>query len=274
MLWDSRPWRDSLALLTVTAPAAQVLILPQIVGRVLSARWGDNSTLQVESLGSMFLLDPGKFETIGEPATFSLIAPSAVAVEPDGQKLSMTSSDPATEATVTVRGMLGTSEKTEQITLSGTGSVQTVNDYDEVLLLSKGSTSVDLTVTNEDGDTLLFLDTWETSRSHQRLHFHGTPAAAENLLILYKRKIRPLVEESDGTELTGLDNALLASAIADMLEGQRQYAKAQLKAGEASQLAAAAADLEVHQSASSIRIIPWDAGFGWNEGEAATKGYW
>lgn len=273
MLWDSRPWRDSLALLTVTAPAEQTLILPPIVGRVLTARWGDVTTLQVEQLGSLFYLDPGIFDTIGQPATFSIAAPSAVSIEPGGQKLRMTSSDPTTEAVVTVRGMLGNNEKTERVTLSGTSVVESVNDYDEVLLLSKGSTSVDLTVTNEDGDTLLFLQTWETFKEHQRLHFHGTPRAADTLLVLYKRKIRPLVEESDGTELTGLDNALLASAIADMLEGQRQYAKAQLKASEASQLAAAAADLETHQSASSIRIIPCDAGFE-NEGNPATKGYW
>jgi hypothetical protein len=119
----------------------------------------------------------------------------------------------------------------------------------------------------------LFLETFETSRAHQRLHFHGTPQTADNVLILYKRKIRPLVNDSDGTEIGGIDNALLSAAIADMLEGQRQYAKAQLKAGEASQLASAAADLETNQSANIIRLIPWDSGFG-TEGEASSKGYW
>ena len=44
-----------------------------------------------------------------------------------------------------------------------------------------------------------------------------------------------------------------------MLEAQRHYGKAQMKAQEAGVLTQAAADLDTHQSANIIRIIPWDS---------------
>lgn len=272
MMWDSRLWRDSLGLLTVTAPATQTIIMPALAARVVSARWGDVTTLQNEQLGTMFYLDPAKFDTIGQPASFSIIAPSAVEVAPGGQKLSLFSSDDNAAYTVTVRGLLGNTDQTERVTLSGQSSIPTTNDYDQILSLSKDSEEYDLFVENEDGDTLLSLETWETSRAHQRLHFHSTPDASDSLLILYKRKLKPLVNDSDATEISGIDNALLSASIADMLEGQRQYAKAQLKAGEASSLAKTAVDLEQNQSANIIRMVPWDSGFG--EGDVSTKGYW
>jgi hypothetical protein len=272
MLWESRPWRDALGMLTLTAEPGHTLILPALVDRVLSVRRGDSATLQHETLSSMFLLDPSRFESVGEPVSFSIIEPSAVASSPGGGQVTLSSTDGDADFTVTIRGTLGTAEKTERLTISGSTPAESVHAYDVILSLSKSSTSSDLIVINADADEILSLYTWETSRSHQRLHFHSTPSSSSPLLILYKRKFKPLVADSDATEITGIDNAVLSAALADMLEGQRQFAKAQVKAGEASALAAAAADQETNQSANIIRIIPWDSGF--ETHDIGTKGYW
>lgn len=274
MLWEGRPWRDSLGILTLEAAAAQTIILPALVDRVLSVRRGDNATLQNETLSTMFLLDPGRFESIGEAVSFSIVEPSAVAVEPGGGAVTVSTTNADAVITVTLRGTLGAMERTEQLTVLGAAPVISTLSYDSILSLSKSATDSDLTVTKPGPVEILSLYKWETSRSHQRLHFHSTPPAAATLLILYKRKFKPLIADSDATEITGIDNAVVAAALADMLEGQRQYAKAQLKASEAAALATAAADQETNQSANIIRIIPWDAGFDTGPGDLPTKGYW
>lgn len=261
MLWDSRPWRDAIGMITVPAESvSRITILPGIIDRVMSVRWGDSNTLLPADLGTIFSVDPAMFERSGEPATFSIISPSAVEVSPGGGKITVLSSDSNASFKVTVRGIRGTAEKSEVITTSGTGEVESVNEYDEILALAKASSNMDLTVKKSSGgEHVLFLESDESARQFQRLHFHVTPDSGRALLILFKRRFRPLNQDSDSTELVGIDNALVAAAIADMQEGQRQFGKAQMKMQEAGALASAVADMERHQSASVATLVPWDA---------------
>jgi hypothetical protein len=280
MVWDSRLWRDSLSLITLSGSQLtnefgdlltdddgniltaglidQQIILPAIVDRVVTCRWGDSNVLQNETLGSMFYLSPEVFEQTGDPLTFSIVAPSAVSQSPGGLSLTMRSTSADATYTVTVRGTLSDVDQTERITLSGTSPTASTYSYDDILLLSKPSLDYDLIVKDSLDGSLLTLSADEASRVHQRIHFHSTPREAGSLLVLYKRRCRDLTKDSDGTEVTGIDNALLAYVIGDMLEGQRQYSKSQLKGSEGSMLLQQAVDMEVHQSASNIRIIPWD----------------
>ena len=260
MLWDSRPWRDAIGMLSIAAvDVTRVTILPGIVDRLMSVRWGDSSTLLPADLGTIFSIDPALFERTGEPATFSLISPSGVEVSPAGGKIKISSTDSNAAFQVSIRGMLGTVEKNEILSTVGVSLIESVNSYDEILSLSKSSTTSDLTVAKSAGGTILTLDALESSRQFQRIHFHVTPDNSKALLILFKRRFRPLLKDSDSTELTGIDNALIAAAVADILEAQRQYGKAQIKMQESGALATAMADLERHQSASCATLVPWDA---------------
>lgn len=261
MLWDSRPWRDALGMMSVTA-TDQIVTLPGIVDRVMQARWGDNTTLLPLDLGVIFSVDPSAFDRSGDPVTFSLVAPSAVSAAPGGEAVSLSSSDSNASFQVSIRGVRGTNEVVETVTMNGTGTVASVNAYDEILSLSKESTTMDLTVKDSTTATILTLAASETSRQFQRVHFHVTPTESKSLLVLFKRRFRPLVTDSDATELTGIDNALIAASVADVLEAQRQYGKAQLKMQESGALAQTMVDLERHQSASGAQLIPWDAAMG------------
>ena len=131
------------------------------------------------------------------------------------------------------------------------------NSYDEVYSLSKTATNADLSVSRSDtGAQLLFLRNYERERSHQRIHFHSTPVNSRTGLIFFKRTFNPLVNDSDAPLIDGIDNALLCAAESDMLEGQRQYGKAQAKMSEAVAMIGTMQDLERQQSANLIRIIP------------------
>ena len=96
----------------------------------------------------------------------------------------------------------------------------------------------------------------ERERQHQRIHFHSTPQNARTGLLLFKRTFQPLLNDSDAPLIGGIDNALLCAAESDMLEGQRQYGKAQAKMQEAVAMIGTMQDLERQQSANLIRIIP------------------
>ena len=271
MIWDSRPWKDAIDVMDAGDEGDQEVILPCIVDRVLAVRW-NRITLDSEQLITIFLTDPQRFDSISNPLTYSIIPPSGVAVSPAGERLLMFS-DSTANFTVAIHGLLGTIEKKEQVAVAGGGASSSVNAYDEILSLSKSSRTNDLTVKNlATNETIINLRSEETSKPHQRLMLHSAPTEARNVFILYKRRCPELVNDSDATELSGVDNALLASGIADMLEAQRHYGKAQMKAQEAGILTQAAADLDTHQQANTIRIIPWE-GFDSGEGDLPGKGY-
>lgn len=265
MLWDSRPWRDSLGMLSISNPT-QTTILPGIVDRVQAIRWGEQSNLLPSDIGAVFSIDPGIFERSGEPVSFSIISPSAVEISPAGEKIKISSTDSNASYAVSVRGMSGNSERCETITAVGTTEIESTYAYDEILSLSKSSTSEDCTVKKStSGTTILTLTAEESARQFQRVHFHQVPDPVKTILVLFKRRFKPLVNDQDATELTGIDNALIAAAIADVLEAQRQFAKSQLKMQESGALAQGMVDLERHQSASGATLVPWDAAMSPND---------
>ena len=271
MLWDSRPWKDALRLITVPSTAAREVILPAMVDRIICVRWG-LQLLDPDHLVTIFLSDPNRFEQTTNPQSYSIISPSGVEVSPGGQRVKMFSDSAAALMTVTIHGRLGNVEEKELVSISGATTVTSVNYYDDIFGLSKDSSTYCLTVKNASSNAeILFLWDEETSRMHQRIMLHTTPAEAKSIYILYKRRCNTLINDSDVIEVKGLDNALLAAGISDMLEGQRHYGKAAMKAQESSVLTQAAADGDTHQQANIIRIIPWDGGG--DDSELGGKGY-
>lgn len=237
--------------------AGQVIILPVIVGRIISCRWGSNAEqLHVEELAQQFRLNPQLFESVGDPIGFSVTSPSAVTMSPGGGKISIYSTDSNARYSVSIRGNLGETDQSEQLRASGISPIYSRYSYDQISALGKDDTSFDLIVEDQSGGNLLTLPADESSRLHQRIHFHSTPANSGSLMILYKRRCRDLINDSDATEIDGIDNAVLAAAISDMREGERQYSKAALKAQEVQGLMSNAIGLEKEQSANNCRIIP------------------
>jgi hypothetical protein len=293
ILYESRIWRDAIdpplllrgrtltnefnepltdedGNILTTGLVDQILILPAIASRVINCRWGSNIVLQNEELWNMVRLNPSIFDQTGDPIGFSVTSPSGTQVSPGGLPLVFTSSNIDAAFNVTVRGRLNDVDQTEVVPVTGAGATTSINAYDHISSLGKDTLEYPLTVKDSIGTTLLRLPAEEGDRKHQRIHFHSTPRSPGTLMILYKRKCKDLVHDSDSTEIEGFDNMVLAAAISDMREGERQISKAAAKAQEVAGLMQVAIDLEKEQSASMPRLIP-DEG---SVQDLPGKGYW
>ena len=294
ILYESRIWRDAIdpplllsgrtlnnefgdpltdehGNILTTGLVDQILILPAIASRVINCRWGTNTVLQNEELWNMIRLNPSIFDQTGDPIGFSVTSPSGTLVSPGGLPLVFTSSHVDATFDVTVRGRLGDVDQSEVVAVTGGGQTNSIYSYDHISSLGKDSLDYPLTVKDSIGTTLLNLPADEGDRRHQRIHFHSTPRTPGTLMILYKRRCKDLTHDSDSTEIEGFDNMLLAAAITDMREGERQISKAAAKAQEVAGLMQVAIDLEKEQSASMPRLIPDPGDGGW---ELGGKGYW
>jgi hypothetical protein len=294
ILWNTRLWRDAIDTILLegtrllnefgepildqngnfitTGLIDQIVILPAVVSRIISCRWV-NTTLEVEEMSTVFRTNPQAFNEVGDPLSFSIIAPAGVPQQPGGRALRLRSSSPDATYTVSVRGMLGNVDQTEVIILAGNAQVSSFYSYDTISSLAKTSRSEDLEVQDDLGTTLMNLPREESQRLHQRIHFHRTPRTAGSLFVLYKRRCRDLYYDSDCTEVEEMDNMLIAAAMSDMKAGGGEYSKAAAKSQEVATLMDIAIRLEREQSASNPRIIPWDGG-GYDQIETQSKGYW
>ena len=273
MIWNSRPWRDALNLMMLPLSDDQIIYMPGICDRVVCVRWGLDSNLFPKQLIDMFIENPSEFEEITSPSNFSLISPSGLAASPAGEKLIMSSNNENASFIVGLRGIWQNNQVTEQVAVEGGSTSTSQFSYDEVFSLAKNSSAFPLNVKNEISLTnLLDLTAEETHLLHQRIHLFVTPIEAKTQFAIYKRRCNQLIYDSDSVEISGIDLGLQAAIESDLLEGQRQYGKAQMKGSEAGALIQAAADMETHQSAHIIRMIPWDGG-GDDTWELTGKGY-
>lgn len=266
MIWNSNPWRDAMCeVLIPSVDVQRTIILPVIVDRVQNVLF-DDRPIPTESMQFIYQVAAFRFGAPADPSVFVTLAPSALAASPGGSKLKLVSESESATGKASIRGLLGNDEVSETVTLTGTEDVLTSNDYDVVFQCSKASTAYGLSVKDEDDNTLLSLRAPETHRSHQRIDLITIPQSEKTISVLGKRRIKPMIEDSDSPELTGIDNALLAFAIGDMWESQRQYGKAQIKFGEGSSMISQMADLERRQSASVIRLVPQAEDYDWRGG--------
>ncbi len=274
MVWDSRPWKDTLGLMTISATSDRTIILPIVANRVLALRWS-TSVLDPDQLITVFMTDSTRFDEISNPISYSMIAPSGVEVSPAGQQIRINAGESDASYSVSIHGLLGNEEVREIVSVAGMVDHTSVNSYDEIISLAKTSSAYSLTAKRLDTlATILTLPAQETARQYQRIYFHSTPTEAKSTFLIYKRRCHELLNDADSTEIIGVDNGLLSYAISDMLESQRQFTKAATKAQEAGVLIQAAADLEMHQQGNIVRIIPWDSyETSWDEGSAIKSGY-
>jgi hypothetical protein len=272
-IYESKPWRDVSGVMAVAIPTTQVVILPSIIDRVISVRWSSAVTLCNASLYEIIEINPHKFDDVGDPLSFSIISPSAVMVEPLGQKIRATAGGSTTPFKISVYGSYLTQKVSELINISGVGTVESMYRYDEIYSLSAGDRASTVEIKRaDDGVQLLLLEPLENEKSYQRLHLHSTPVNAVNAIILHKRTFHQLADDSSSPEINGIETALEEFAMYDMRQAERQYSMAQAHLQAASAAVGAMADLERHQSANKVKIIPW---YGLGETVSVPgKGYW
>mgnify|MGYP003694639153 CR=1 FL=1 len=197
-LYESLCWRDLTEVRAFSLGGSRETILPHIVGTVIACRWSTSIMLSNDSQWTVLSIDPTRFDSTGEPISFSVIAPSGVRVSPGGSKLHIASTVASPDFAVSIYGSFNGEELSESRSITGAGVITSVNNYDEIFTLSKTDTIHDLTVSRSDtGAQLLFLKAYETERIHQRISFHSTVANMATGLVLYKRAFRQLVTGSD-----------------------------------------------------------------------------
>jgi hypothetical protein len=106
-----------------------------------------------------------------------------------------------------------------------------------------------------------------SAATRQRVRLIEIPTAALTLRVLGKRTT-PAFDNLDKPGLNGSENCLIAFAQGDMLERERQYAKATAKFQEGVLLLDQLKRVETVQQAHNTRIIP-EGGYGdddWNQG--------
>lgn len=261
-IYDSRAWRDTQIPLGTTFAAEQVKILPYIVDTVIGCRWGTNIKLNNDQLWTVLTIDPSRFNEVGDPVSYSIISPSGVLLSPGGSKINIQTTDSSPNFRVSIYGTKSNEEVSETISITGSSAVESVNQYDEIFVLSKSDKNHNISVRRTDTSAqILYLKSYEQERKHQRIHFHSTPINSSPAIVLCKKKMNPLRNDEDAPELSGIDTALLAYAMADMLEDQRHYSKAVSKFQEAALAEKMMVEMEKEQSENTVRVIPYDGDF-------------
>jgi hypothetical protein len=265
MIWDSALWRDSLCLATVSLEAgASWIILPVSVERVLKLRAGAGAALPPLEGSLVFDYAPDLFEAAGDPLGFAVFAPvvhgpcggaddGLIVTEGSGPSVAR---DAGRKAFIEVEQADG-SRVTETLLSGGAAfGVEAAGRF--IVRFSKEVTVAAYQVGFGDGTPLSApLAPEETQFPRRaRVRLVRTPPAAIEVLALCKRSYPGLTNDFESPALANVDNALLAYAMADMLERQRQYAKAQLKLQEAQTQMAILHDLERNQSACESRLVP------------------
>ena len=281
MLYDAALWKDTVGLFTRllefdTDAVALVreVILPLDCARPLAVRYGtpaagDTRTLEPSSLETWLrLAGTDNFEQMGEAAGF-------VEIEASGVDFTMTSpygplSFEVTDArdvgvVVQVDGRADDLAQFEEVTLTA-GTANTTAEWSSVRALSKPVTYGSIRVTGSGTlfDDALYFEPHQTVSSFCRIRLDRVPTVTlataledlPTLLVLGKRRLSSFVRDSDAPMIRGSDNALIAFAQADMLERERQYAKAQAKVQEGQAMLALMIDTENNQSAGVVRLLP------------------
>lgn len=268
MIWDAALWRDSLALVSVTTTAgSNWLVLPRNLDTVLKVRV-NTTTIGPFDAGTVFDYNPDLFDNQGTPAGFITCAPVVCGPNPTSGHLLVSLGGSGVGLDGTLTGIVEAEYK------SSTNSAGTENAR---LTFALGQLTVDLGTDLEfvlgftkpvsDGNYAIgfaaaldyTLNPSDTSAARRpRIKLLQGPSTATSVLCLCKRRCPIISEDADEPLLTNIDNALVAFAQSDMLERQRQYAKAAAKAQEAAGQLKIMLNLELEQSASEQRLIPAD----------------
>ncbi len=267
MLWDAAAWRESLCLVSSTAAAQNPwVILPVEIERVLKVRAGASATLPPFEAAAVFDYAPSVFEEAGEPAGF-MVFPPVVLGPPATLNNSFVSFDRDEASIQDDDGKLATIELE---TASGARLVRTLPNQlgvgwlvlESALFVvrfekevTRGNYSVQFGAGITTG---IFPGAVTHYPRRQRIRLMQVPPQALPILALCKRACPAWANDYETTPLANAENALAAFAMADLLERQRQYGKAQLKMQEGEAQLKIMHDLEGNQSASEQRILPVD----------------
>lgn len=269
MIYDGQLWRESLVQYSATA-ASGTIVLPWNIERVVAVRWSDRELPPIDQQ-TVFQIDPQAFDRTGTPCTFSYLPPVAN-FKPVNTTTSSTftviSDDASDTATIRFSGTLSTSNdggvvpSSFSATLNGTTPVNLLplltGDYDSFSYIGR-ATNTSLITIRQDSIVVSEIFQNEEQAKYLRIRLLESPNdVTKTILVLGKQKFQGMNSDADSPIIPrNIDNALIAFGLADMLERNRQYQKAQDKVAEAGQLLDQAKRLETSEGAANPRFIPY-----------------
>lgn len=265
LIYDSYLWKDSLDIAEgVTNGASEYgwsnkAVMPRWMERVIAVRVGDSTRLSVEEQSLFFQKDPSFIDragTVGGVSAFQQIRPyfwyerfgqdylyfRSVLGGDNGKKVYITDDE---SGTLRSAELVDTYEN----------SFDLVDMDVDTIRFTKDAMSGDIILWGS-GDDEVIVSGPDTSLRYERIRLLEDPGESVELMVLGKRRVRNLVNDSDAPIIQNIDDAIIAHAQADMLERARQYAKAAEKRQEANAQVAKAIDLETNQSARVVVICP------------------
>lgn len=249
-----------------------ILAMPYELDEVFAMRYdvdGDTgSNLSVEEPFWRFATRPEDFEEIGDPLGFSNAGHLGVSFplkdwQDYGESIKIgvqNTLDAGTVVTVTGLPQTGSAEVTESKVLAyGANSLATF--WRRIDLITKDRVTNDsLMVLNSTSSMSDWIGTTEREHRVPAIRLHPTPSydasKTVNVYVVGKKRIRPMINDTDSPAVRGLDGALLALGQADMLEKSRQYAKASMKITEGMALLDSARKQDTDQTARVTRLMP------------------
>ena len=251
------------------------LTLPQSIQQVLAIT-ADDQELRPEDIITQYMCDPSALTESGTASSFSPISSVGINFDLLNGSLYFDLADSADAGKkVEIVGKLWgdpTRIYKETLTLAASPSANASFEYYSVITsLTKETTADTVTVRNSTSTEKFYWYGWETRAEFQRVKLYRRPeydsTGPVQLVVLGKQKIRPMIADTDGPMISGIDNALIKYGTADMLKRARQYGKAQLETAEGDRLLAVARDAETNQTAKIMRIVPdaYTAGYNRND---------
>lgn len=276
MIYDSDLWKDSIAILQFNLPEyfndtdyAQEMSFPYEIDRPMAIAL-DDQTLNYAEIQYLIVNQPSDLFATGTPIGFTEIEPRVFdrtlnLGEGGAFRISVNGvSDPGDDGVqLYCKGSFQGKPLADTITLT-TSTVLGTKFFDKLVYVSKPVTKGPVTIDNSTGNVEEIPAECE-KYFKATIRFNNKPryvsGTSIKINVLGKRRIRPLVNDSDELQIRGIDNAMLAYVEGDMLERMKQYGKAQVKFGEGQTMLAVARDVERAQSAHVQRLTP-TTGFG------------
>jgi hypothetical protein len=264
-IYDQRPWLDSHNTFTLTAGTSNEIILPNWTDKVVQVRVDNASAarnLQMVSRQTVLLVAPGALDDKGARTAYSPLPTVATHTHPAGEKLVLSSTSGSdTTQECRIKGLFNGLEVEETIMLVGMTDAPSQFYYDEITHFSKPPTQGSVTLRNDATIPLelQILRAQDTERRHLRIQLHydyEDNATEEVISVLCKRRCPEMVHNNDTPSIANLDDALIAYAVADILERERQFGKAAAKVQEALALTNEMVLAERDQRQDHQQIIP------------------
>ncbi len=284
MLWDSEGWVDTHGVVTVSSTAGLPhVLMPLRVQRVIQVRDSTNDRILGNIQAGAFLqMAPSEFDTAGDTVSFAQ-ASAAVGYVTASAEVAFGAAAVGVEFSVTTELVSTGAITTNDFTTQAAGADDEPESGDVIisspswiLAFTKEESESQIVIREAIGDaTIVGLNASDKAAvPRARIRLLQPNVEALSLLCMVKHVCPGLPEDHSISRIRNSDNALISFALGDMLERDRQYAKAQLKFQEAAAQIAIMRDLEKNQQANICRIIPEDYhdsrdGYGFSG-----KGYW